>query len=449
MKKKLTALVLAVLTAVALLPHSAFAASFQIDFETSCDALLLVNLDTNTAVYEKNADKRREPASLTKIMTYIVVDENVPDPDNTTVTISQKIQDELLGTGSSLSGIKVGDVLTVTQLLYCMMIPSGNDAALALADFVGNGDVQSFVDMMNEKAAELGCEDTHFMNPHGLHDDQHYTTARDMAVVTQYAMMLPNFMEITSQTSATYQPVGGPEAGQTRTLITTNRLIHKNMDPQYYYAYAEGIKTGSHNQAGYCLVSRATRNGASYLCIALGSPMVDEAGNRITVHGEAADSKNLYEWAFSNLGFRTIATTEDAVTEIDLEFAWNQDKLLLVPQEDFTTILPNDISSSSILATPDIPESVEAPVKKGDVIGTVTYSYADQTLATLNLVAGESVERSELLKSADTVKDIVTSGWFLAIVGIILFLLLVYIVLALIYNRKKKKLRKVRKYKNM
>ena len=96
MKKKLTALVLAVLTAVALLPHSAFAASFQIDFETSCDALLLVNLDTNTAVYEKNADKRREPASLTKIMTYIVVDENVPDPDNTTVTISQKIQDELL-----------------------------------------------------------------------------------------------------------------------------------------------------------------------------------------------------------------------------------------------------------------------------------------------------------------------------------------------------------------
>ena len=314
MKKKLVCFLSVVLTVWLLLPQGAFAASFQIDFDTACDALQLVNLDTGTVVYEKNADKRREPASTTKIMTYIVVYENVEDPDNTTVTISEKIRDELLGTGSSLSGIEVGDVLTVKQLLYCMMIPSGNDAALALADFVGGGDVQKFVDMMNEKAAELGCTNTHFMNPHGLHDDEHYTTARDLAIITQYAMMLPDFMDITDTTNIYYKPYGGPDAEEKRLLVTTNRLIHKNLDPQYYYQYAQGIKTGSHDQAGYCLVSTATKNGMSYLCVALGAPSVDESGNRISEHGECTDSMNLYEWAFGNLGFRTLAATEDAVT---------------------------------------------------------------------------------------------------------------------------------------
>ena len=449
MRKKIVCFLSVLMTVWLLLPQGAFAASFQIDFDTACDAIQLVNLDTGTVVYEKNPDKHREPASTTKIMTYIVVYENVEDPENTTVTISEKIRDELLGTGSSLSGIQVGDVLTVSQLLRCMMIPSGNDAALALADFVGGGDVQKFVDMMNEKAAELGCTDTHFTNPHGLHDDEHYTTARDLAVITQYAMMLPEFMDITNTTNIYYKPAGGPAADEKRLLVTTNRLIHKTLDPQYYYQYAQGIKTGSHDQAGYCLVSTAKKNGLSYLCVALGAPSVDENGNRITAHGECSASINLSNWAFDNLGFRTIADADDAVTEIELRFAWNKDTLLLVPQESYTTILPDDISSSSILATPDIPEYIEAPVKKGDVIGTVTYSYADQTLATLNLVAGESVERSELLKSASTVKDIVTSSWFLTIVGIILFLLFVYLILALIYNRKKKKLRKVRKYKNM
>ena len=449
MKKKILGLLGVFLAIWVSLPQGVFAASFQIDFDTTCAAIQLINLDTGTVVYEKNPDERREPASTTKIMTYIVVYENVADPDNTKVTISEKIRDELLGTGSSLSGIQVGDVLSVTRLLHCMMIPSGNDAALALADFVGGGDVQKFVDMMNEKAEELGCTGTHFANPHGLHDDEHYTTARDLAIITQYSMMLPGFMDVCNTRSEYYTVEGGPAAGEQRLLVTTNRLIHPNLDPQYYYQYAQGIKTGSHDQAGYCLVSSAQKNGMSYLCVALGAPSVDEAGNRITEHREYNDTINLYNWAFDTLGLRTLADENDAVTEVPLRFAWNQDTLLLTPAESFTTILPDDISSSSIIATPDVPDYVEAPVKKGDVIGTVTYSYADQELATVNLVAGESVERSELLKSASTVKEIVTSPWFLLIAGIVVLLLIVYLVLALIYNRKKKKLRKVRKYKNM
>ena len=121
----------------------------------------------------------------------------------------------------------------------------------------------------------------------------------------------------------------------------------------------------------------------------------------------------------------------------------------MVPEEDCRTILPKDISASSILATPQVPEHVEAPVKKGDVIGTVTYSYAGQDLATVNLIAAESVERSELLKGAATVKDVITSAWFLAIAAVVAVLIALYLILALVYNRKKKKLRTVKKYKDL
>ena len=451
MKKKLFSCLSACLLLLTFFCLPAKAATYTIDFELNCTAVEMVNLDTNSVVFSKNADEKRYPASLTKIMVYVVVCENVSDPDGVTTTISKKSIEELQGTGGASSGLKAGDTLTITQLLNCLMVASGNDAAIVLADFVCDGDTAAFVEKMNQKAQELGCKDTHFTNVHGLHNDEHYTTAHDLAVITQYAMTMPHFMEISSKTRFTYAPVGGPEKDQERLLTTSNRLIDPNLDPQYYYSYAQGIKTGFTDEAGYCIASTAVNpnTGYSYLCIALGSPSVDKNGKKLEKHGECVDSKKLYEWAFKELKIQQIAAKEDAVTEITLQYAWNKDKLLLTPEVDCSTILPKDISASSILATPKIPESVEAPVKKGQVIGTVTYSYAGQDLLTTNLVAAESVERSELLKSAATIKDVVTSGWFLAIAAIVVFLVAAYLILALIYNHKKKKLRAVKKYKDL
>lgn len=449
MKKKLFPLLCLILTVCMLVPSYASAATFNIDFETNSAAIELINLDTDTIVYQKNADAKRAPASTTKIMSFIVVSEQIEDLENTQVPVTKEVVDRLLGTGSSLSGIKENDVLTVMQLLNCMMVPSGNDAALVLADYIGNGNADAFVELMNQKAQELGCINTHFMNPHGLHDENHYTTAHDLYLITKYAMTLPHFTDITDQTRYTYTPAGGPEANQERTLVTTNRLIDPNLDPSLYYRYARGIKTGSHDQAGYCLVSSATKGGYSYMCVALGSPSVDESGNKVTNRGEMIDSKNLYEWAFNNLEMKDVLNSEDSVGEIQLDYAWNKDKLLLVPAKNYSTIMPDSVDVSSVILTKNLPESVEAPIKKGDKIGTATLSYAGQELATVDLVAAESVERSELLHSVDTVKSIFTSTWFLVIAGIILVLVLIYIVLALIYNRKKKNLRKVKKYRRM
>lgn len=427
------------------------AANFPISFSTSCAAIDLINLDTGTTVYQKNADARREPASLTKIMTYVVASMQIKDLKGTKITVSNDVISQLLGTGSSMSGIKAGDVLTAYQLLNCMMVPSGNDAALMLANYVGGGSVAKFVDLMNQEAKALGCTGTHFANPHGLHDSNHYTTAADLARITRYAMSLPYFMQVCSQTRYSYTPVGGPDAGkQMPTLSTTNLLTDKNaLGGEYYYQYAKGIKTGHTDEAGYCLVSTASADGYSYLCVAMGAPSVNSNGAAIKKRGEMIDSANLYRWALTSLELKKIIGTDQSVGEVKLNYAWNKDSLLLTAEKNYSALLPKGVDASSVIIEKSIPDHVDAPVKKGQVIGTATLKYADQTLAKINLVASESVERSELLHMTDIARSIFTSVWFLVIAGLIIALVAIYIILTLIYNRKRKNLRKVKKYRKL
>ena len=448
MKKMLTPLLTVLfLFCVVFSSMPASAAAYQIDFDLNSKAALLINLDTETVVFEKEVDTKLPPASLTKIMTFIVASEQIKDLEGTKITVKKSVVDLLLGTGSSLSGVKEGEELTALQLLNCLMVPSGNDASMVLAEYVGGGDIQKFVDLMNEKAKELGCTNTHFMNPHGLHDAEHYTTAKDLYVMTKYAMSLPYFTEITSQTRYQIPPTN--KTPEPRTLVTTNYLIDPYIGGEYYYRYAKGVKTGSHDQAGYCLVSTAIKDGYSYMAVVLGTPRVDAQGNTIQTRGEMIDTKRLYQWAFDSLRIKTVVESGASVGQVKLDYAWNKDKLLLVAERSYATVLPKEVSPTSVIITPTLPEKVEAPVKKGQVIGTAVLSYANQELATINLVASESVERSELLHTGNVIKSIFTSVWFLVIAGIIVVLVLVYVVLALLYNRKKKRLRKVKKYRDM
>ncbi len=423
------------------------AATFSIDFDLQSEGVILVNLDTGITVFEKNADKRLEPASITKIMTYAVVCDHVEDLENTKVVVSANVDRELTGTGSSVAGVKTGEELTVWELLNLMMVPSGNDAALALAEYVGGGNWHKFVDMMNEKAEELGCQDTHFANPHGLHDANHYTTARDMALISQYALDLPGFTEVTNQKYYTLRATNIVK--EPRTVYSTNLMLNQNLESgKYYYQYAKGIKTGSHDQAGRCLVSMAVKNGYSYLCVAMGCPYYKEDGS-LNEHGEMLDSRNLYEWAFKNLEMTSVVKQGDPQGEVDLEYAWNKDTLQVVASKDFNTILPASIKSSSIVVKTQLPESVEAPIEKGQKIGTATLSYAGQVLTTIDLVSAESVERSNVLHTMNQVENVVTSTWFIVVACIIAGLLILYIILALLYNRRKKKLKQVKKYRRM
>ena len=376
------ALVMILMTFVSSL--SVCAADYGCTVETSSSNVYVENLDTGTVVYEKNIDEKVPPASLTKIMTYIVVAENIPDFENTKVTVTDSALANL-DPESSVMGLKgyIGQDFTVLDLLYGLMLPSGNDAALVLADYIGDGNIDNFVEMMNRKAAQLGCKSTHFVNPHGLYESAHYSTARDLSVITKYAMEKPYFKEITSK--ATYHA-----QGMTESIETTNYLLDP-YHPEYYYEYATGIKTGYTDEAGKCLISTAEKDGYNYLCIALGSPYSFAED----VNYAMLESKELYEWAFNNISSVELLSSSEVIGRLPVEFVWGNVFVLAMPDGGVNALLPNNYDESLVTTEVDLPEYVRAPVEMNEVLGTISVYYDGELVGTTNLVSKEEIKRDQ------------------------------------------------------
>lgn len=448
MKKKLLifiSLILVLFTIVSTTVLSASAVSYTNDVKLKSKTALLVNLDTGQTVYSVNADVKRYPASTTKIMTYIVVVENVEDLEHTKIKVKQKVLDLLDGTGSSVAGLQdhVNENISVLDLLYCMMVPSGNDAAMVLADYVGKGDIKAFVKMMNDKAKELGCTKTHFENPDGLHDKNHYTTASDLAKMAQYALTLPEFSTITN--TDTYY-MGDDEYP----LVTTNYLIDPNRGGEYYYQYAQGIKTGTTDEAGHCLVTKGEADGYSYLGVFMMNPIKDP-----DEYGTMIDAASLFRWALTELELDQVASSETPMCEVKVNLAWGKDSVQLVPERNINAIVPSDYKESDILIETDVPESVDATINKGDVIGKATVYYngpeakGKQKIAVINLVSSETIEQSGILKFWSVVQSIIGSNWFVLVIVIIIILLVIYIIISsIIKKRNRKRKRNVKRYRN-
>jgi D-alanyl-D-alanine carboxypeptidase (penicillin-binding protein 5/6) len=426
---------------------STSAISYSNNVKTTSDSILLVNMDSGQTVYEKDADSKRYPASTTKIMTYIIAVENIDDLENTKVEIKQSVLDSLNDTGSSLANVAahVGEKMTVIDLLYSMMVPSGNDAAVVLADYVGGGDISKFVQMMNDKAEELGCENTHFENPDGLHNDNHYTTARDLYKITTYALTLPKFAEITN--TDTYYCEGDSEP-----IITTNYLIDANRGGDYYYMYAKGIKTGTTDQAGRCLVTTATADGYSYMAVLLHSPYEEGVTED---YGTMTDAADLFRWALTSLELETVATSQTPVCEETVNLAWDKKSVLLVPEKNLSAIIPYDSTDENIVIETDVPDSIDAPVDTDTVVGTATIYYKDtttgekQVISSVNLVPSEKIERSGVLFVLNVIKTLFKSYWFLMIIAIIVLILIIYFIVSKIHNRRTRNSRKVKRYRNL
>ncbi len=450
MKKKLTR-ILSLIFVLCIISFSSVASAAAVSYsnpvKTTSDSILLVNMDSGQTVFEKDADSKRYPASTTKIMTYIIVAENVDDFENTKVEIKESVLDVLEGTGSSLAnvGSHIGQKMSVLDLLYSMMVPSGNDAAVVLADYVGNGNTKAFVDMMNAKAKELGCENTHFENPDGLHNDNHYTTARDLYKITTYALSLPKFAEISN--TATYFCEGDDVP-----LITTNYLIDKFRGGEYYYQYAKGIKTGSTDEAGRCLVTTATADGYSYIAVLLHSPYEE---GKYEEYGTMTDAADLFRWALTSLEMRIVATAQTPVCEQKVNLAWDKKSVLLIPQNDLSAIVPRDATEDNLIIETDLPESIDAPVDTSTVVGTATISYKDsktgekQLITKVNLVPSEKIERSGMLYVLSVMGTLFQSYWFLMIIAIIVFILLIYFIIAKIHRRRSRKNRRVKRFRNL
>lgn len=412
----------------------------SIEGKTHGEILLLVSMDDGTVVFEKNAASRTAPASLTKIMTAIVVldyyAQNGKSIDEERVTASYDAIHALDGTNSSIVDLKVGDTLTMRQMLECMLIRSGNDAANAVAEHVG-GTIAQFVAMMNAKAAELTCKDTHFMTPHGLDTDGQYTTAQDMVKMTTYAMnTYPVFNQIVKTPYYTL-PTNGLNDSNTNYMLVPSRT-------SYYNKAVTGVKTGTTDNAGYCVIATAKNAGYSYMAVVMRSTRQDSDGDGVDENGAFMDANVMINWALENLKTKKVADTTQIVTEIPLKYSSKADHLQLVPEKEVSALVPSTIDSSAVLIEPiadTLPRFVKATVEKGDVICKARILYADEEIATINLVAAESYKLNPLLRVGDFLKDVVSSLAFKIVLAVIVALIAGYIILVIRYNKIKRKRR--------
>lgn len=385
---------------------------------------LLMDYNSGKILYEKNIDDIRYPASLTKIMTAIIVLENCKLDDIAEVSYDAVMSISL---GYVTANLQIGEELTIEQLLYVLMVGSSNDAAVVLAEHV-SGSVEEFAKLMNEKAKELGCTNTNFVNPNGEHSEDHYSTARDLAIISRYAMNNEKFREIVSTTSYKL-PTTNKYDRDDRFFTTTNDLLIVNNNSRidnYYYKYAIGIKTGFTTPAGNCLIAAANKGDLELITVVLGGGQTNEG-----LSERYLDTKALFEYGYNTYMLRGVAKAGGIIQTTSIKNATRDTKKLdVIIENDVYVLSKQEDKDSPILPEVTLNEDLKAPIKKDEIVGKVKYT-------------AQGIDYEENLLAANNVKK---SHWF---IKLIIFAFIIFIcVLYLDYRKrtKKRKLHKTKKY---
>ena len=443
MKKNrfLSALLLFTLLAGLLMPTAALAAegsgSAILDsIQVQAKAAILVDDDYGEILYEQNAHEQNYPASITKVMTTMLVIEAV-DRGEAALTDIVTVGNQVnlgIGEGGSGVGLKEGEQLSLEDLLYCALTASANEACNALAQFLC-GDVATFVERMNQRAAELGMENTHFANTHGYHDDNHYTTAYDIYLMCHEAMKHPTFRTIVSSASHT---VPATNLSPARELHETNALVSTWRIDNYWYRYATGIKTGSTPEAGYCLASSASKDGVDLIAVVLGAEnpkREDGSTNRL----QFSESSRLLDWGFNSFSTKKLLDSTYFAGTIPVTLSRETDRIGVQATGELEAILPNDLDPADFQLTPVYDaDSLEAPVTKGQVVGHVTVSNGDTVYGQLDLVAVDSVERSELLYRLAQIEAFFSQLWVKVVLIVLAVLIVVLLLRWLLFGRRRR-----------
>ena len=436
-KSRFISLFLCLVMVLSLCAYSAGATESEIvnSMSVQAKAALLVDMDTDYIMYEQNAYEKVYPASITKVMTAALVLDAVQDG---TLSLDQMITAgdtawQGLDSSSSNQNIQVGEQMSVKDLLYCLMVASANEAANILAVAVA-GSIENFVGMMNAKAAELGCTGTHFVNPDGMPDDDHYTTAYDLYLIGKYAMQNEQFRTIVSTKEYYVEPTNMTE--NRRHFYNTNGLLSNMKYSGYYYEYCIGIKTGSTDAAGYCLLSAAEKDGQRLICVMMGCENPKDAEGNIQ-RLQFTESAKLLDWGFKNFSYQTILNSADPVAEVPVTLSTECDYVSVAVDGSIEAQLPNDVTSEDFQWTTDLPESVEAPVHAGDVLGTLTVTLDGETYGTVNLVAVNDVERSQMLVIKQKISTVLHSWQFILIVVLVIALVLALVIRAKVVAARK------------
>ena len=406
-------------------------------FSVNAKAAMLLDLNNGRVIYEQNADEKIYPASLTKIMTCLLALENGNLSDM--VTVSETALSNL-DPDSSLAGLQVGEQMRLEDLLYCMMIVSGNEACNVVAEHIA-GSINDFVRLMNERAYQLGCQNTHFANPHGLHNEEHYTTARDLSIITQAALKSENFREITNTIEYELPATNLSEA---RTITTTNMLISKAASNLFHYSRAIGIKTGYTSAAGRCVISAAKGDGLYLLGIVCGAATTIQENGDLRMES-FPECIRLFEYGFNSFQYVPVLSPLYPVAQMTVSSSAGSEVVALCPKEDIKLLLPVDYDPEKLITENRLNgDSAEAPVHAGDVLGSVTVTYQGELMAETDLVAIADVARSEFSAAASDAGAYIQRSWWIWVVGLIAALIVLFFVMLVVRRIRQKQKRRQR-----
>ncbi len=393
------------------------------DIHIEAKAALLVEAETGTVLYEQDADRELAPASTTKIMTALLVFEAIEKGQLKLDQVITASPSALVGlpwdSSNADPAITAGEEMTVENLLFCTLVVSANEACNILAEAV-SGSVGNFVKLMNDRAAELGCTNTHFANANGLTADGHYTTAMDIWRITQEARKHDMFNFMVSATWKTIPPTN--KCDHERILHTTNALLDGWRYGGYQYRYATGIKTGTTDEAGHCLVASASQGSRSLVSVILGAETAPD-GQGGTDILSFTETVRLMEWGFENFTTKTVLTQETLVEEVTVNLSRETDHVVVHPAYTATAVMPKDLSPEDLVWDVKLhQESVDAPVTAGDELGTITLSYGDREYVTVPLLALNDVAASKFLVAKKAIIDFFSQTWVKLAIAALIFL---------------------------
>lgn len=433
MKKiKIFPLVLLICLVMAMAAPSAYALD---EPDINAKAAVLVDLDSGKVLYGHNQDVQRAPASLTKVMTVLLTLEAI-DTGRIGLADIVTAQDDcriLMAEDSSTSGIMPGDQVSVRELLYCCLLQSANEACNILGRYIG-GSIAGFVEMMNAKAEELGCVNTHFVTTNGLSAEGHYSSAYDMYLMFAEAMKYPLFMEICNTTI--YYPEAacvnwGEPMNNSNALINITSIYSNG--GKYLYEGATGGKTGYTYAAGYCLVTTAERNGVHVLAVVMGCDGALNAG--IDDYYNFIDSGVLYDWAFDNFSYRTVANSNEVMSRLEVKLAEADTLAMLRPSQDLKLLIPNETPDEAISREVVVyDQNLKAPLAAGTVLGEVKVSVNGETMGTVKLINSSNIELSRSAFLKDRLGDLFSKGWVIALLSFLLVFAVIYIALVTRYR---------------
>ena len=394
------------------------------------ESAVLIDASSGTILAQKNADKKMYPASLTKIMTAILAIELGELTD--VITVDDDTPFEIEGSHIAL---EPGEILTLKDLLYALMLPSANDAASVIAKHYG-GSLENFVKMMNQKAKELGAYNTNFTNPHGLHDTNHYSTAADLALITKYTMENDTFRKIVSTTKYEIQTTNKKD--EPRYFTTLNKLIYNTsynqiyVDGAYispYYEYATGAKTGYTPQAGNCLVATAKKDGTDLIAVTM-------KGISLEMY---QDAHNLFNYGFEEYESATLVGKNTFIKNIKIPNG-DSKEISLITESDLTALIKkdtlDDIKSNVYI------DDITLPIEKNSVIGKIEYTLDNKVIGAVNLISPISVKSTAQEGQGNIFLTIVKFiGFLILFAAVSILLLKIYNDIRIRINRKKRRSR--------